>query len=153
MPDDTGKESTRSNAPVADESEVKAPAAGDEEQCKGETTQDPPGPANAGEQAAPLEEMKVVVSIKGGKATIGVQQPSSDPHIETFEVHDLSGLAGEVPAVTERAKARWEDTPRHPVYERPAPPARRRNRRQQRTAQEATADAETEQQQQTLRLF
>ncbi len=33
--------------------------------------------------------LKVVVSIEGGRAAIGVQQPSSDPHIETFDDHDL----------------------------------------------------------------
>ena len=90
------------------------------------------------------------MSIRGGRAVIGVQQPSSDPHIETFEDTDLGKLAQEVPAVTERARARWEEAPKHPAYERPAPPARpRRNRRQQGAAQDATAET----QQQTLRLF
>ena len=86
-----------------------------------------------------------------------MQKPSADPHIETFDDHDLTGLAQEVPAVTERARARWEETPKHPAYERPAPPPKRRNRRQQGAAQNATtADAETQEaeaQQQTLRLF
>ena len=75
------------------------------------------------------EDLKVVVSIKGGRATIGVQRPSSDPHIESFDDAELSGLAQEVTAVIERARARWEDEPKHPAHERPAPPARRRNRR------------------------
>ena len=111
--------------------------------------------AAAGDGAASADELKVVVSIKGGRAVIGVQQPSSDPHIETFEYHDLPALAQEVAAVTERAKARWEETPKHPTYERPAPPARpRRNRRQQGAAQgETTETQEAETQQQTLRLF
>ena len=94
------------------------------------------------------------MSIKGGRATIGVQQPSSDPHIETFDNHDLAGLAQEVLAVTERARARWEDAPKHPAHVRPAPPARRRTRREQGTAQASTAEGEAEQQQpETLRLF
>ena len=109
---------------------------------------------DAGEQAASPEELKVVVSIKGGRATIGVQRPSSDPHIESFDDHDLSGLAQEVPAVIERARARWEEAPKHPAYERPAPPARRRNRRGQGPTQASTAEGEAaEAQQQTLRLF
>ena len=110
--------------------------------------------AAAGDEATSADELKVVVSIKGGRAVIGVQQPSSDPYIETFEDLDLPALAQEVPAVTERARARWEEAPKHPAYERPAPPAKRRTRRQgaaQGGAQEATAEAETEQQ--TLRLF
>ncbi len=114
------------------------------------------GAAEAGGQAdasedAPADGLKVVVSIKGGRATIGVQQPSSDPHIESFDDLDESGLTQEVPAVIERARARWDESPKHPAYERPAPPPRRRNRRGQETAQ--AANAETETQQQTLRLF
>ena len=170
MPDDVGTETARSDATSADDS-LFGEAADDKpaaDQVAEDATQDAPQDGqDAGEEAAQdgkdsgdsgeetpqSEELKVVVSIKGGRATIGVQRPSADPHIETFDGHDLSGLAEEVPAVTERAKARWEDTPKHPAYERPAPPARRRNRRQQGAAQEATAEAETEQQQQTLRLF
>ena len=72
------------------------------------------------------EELKVVVSIKEGRATIGVQRPSSDPHIESFDDHDLPGLTQEVSAVIERARARWEESPNHPAYERPAPDFRRR---------------------------
>ena len=102
------------------------------------------------------DELKVVVSIKGSRAVIGVQQPSSDPYIETFEDHDLPRLAQEVVALTERARARWEEAPKHPAYERPAPPAKRRNnRRQQGATQDGNAEgaAEQEQAQQTLRLF
>ena len=57
------------------------------------------------------------MSIKGGRATIGVQRPSSDPHIETFDDRDLSGLTQEVSAVIERARAKWEDEPKYPAHE------------------------------------
>ncbi len=184
MPDEIGTEATRPNAPSVEDSlfgeTADTPAAPIEEQdaaeeteqgqdtpdaagepdASGESEQEKQGPAETGEQAdegedAPADELKVVVSIKGGRAVIGVQQPSSDPHIETFEDHDLSGLAQEVPAVVERAKTRWEESPKHPAYERPAPPAKRRNnRRQQGAAQDAAAETqEAETQQQTLRLF
>ena len=175
MPDEIGKEATRSDAPSADETPIgdtaddKTAAAVDEQDSdaenvpeqqaaddtgeKVEAEKTPQGSDDAEEGAASTDDLKVVVSIKGGRAIIGVQKPSSDPHIESFDDGDLASLAQEVPAVTERARARWEDTPKHPAYERPAPPARRRNRRQQGAAQEATAEAETEQAQQTLRLF
>ena len=116
----------------------------------------------AGEQPAPLEtetteELKVVLSIRGGRAVIGVQQPSADPHIESFDDTDLFGLADEFPAVVARAKARWEEEPRYPAYVKPAPPSRQRNRRQQAAAQAATAGGETEAEQEpqpeALRLF
>ena len=117
---------------------------------------------DAGEQPAPTEtesthELKVVLSIRGNRATIGVQKPSADPHIESFDDTDLFGLADEFPAVVARARARWEEEPRYPAYVKPTPPPRQRNRRQQETAQAATADGETEAEQQpqpeTLRLF
>ncbi|MYE42016.1 MAG: DUF2958 domain-containing protein, partial [Chloroflexi bacterium] len=51
---------------------------------------------DGGDQPAPAEmettdELKVVLSIRGGRATIGVQQPSADPHIESFDDTDLFG--------------------------------------------------------------
>ena len=176
MPDEVGTEATRSDAPSADDSlfgdkadDTPATAAeekdsddavADEQDSNEESAQDSQGADDAGEPAVEdetgsSEDLKVVLSIKGGRATIGVQQPSADPHIETFEDLDVSGLAQELPAMVERARARWEETPKHPAYARPAPPARRRNRRGQGTAQEASNETseETQAQQQTLRLF
>ena len=96
----------------------------------------------------------MVVSIKGGRATIGVQRPASDPHIETFDDGDLAGLTQEVSAVIERARARWEEAPKHPAHARPAPPARRQPRRGQGSPQAGAAEGGADQQQpETLRLF
>ena len=117
---------------------------------------------DSGEQPAPAEmettdELKVVLSIRGNRSTIGVQRPSADPHIESFDATDLLGLADEFPAVVARAKDRWEKEPMHPAYVKPTPPPRQRNRRQQAAAQAATSEEETEAEQQpqaeTLRLF
>ena len=177
MADENGTEATRPDAPSADDTPFDDAAAVDHrpaapvegEDANGRDEQDPQGSDDAAaenpqeaqdsgdarDEPAQSKDLKVVVSIKGGRAIIGVQKPTADPHIETFEYRDLSDLAQEVLAVTERAKTRWADTPKHPAYERPAPPPRRRNRRQQGAAQDTTtAGAETEQaQQQTLRLF
>ena len=176
MTDENGTAEVRPDAPDAGDSPFgDAPEADDtpatvvDEGDPGEETgQGPQGSDDSGDgvaqdsqesagtedKATASEELKVVVSIRGTRATIGVQQPSSDPHIESFDDSDLCGLAQEVIAVTERARARWEEAPKHPAYERPAPPARRRNRRRQGTAQASTAEGETaEEQQQTLRLF
>ncbi|MDE2778173.1 MAG: DUF2958 domain-containing protein [Chloroflexota bacterium] len=116
---------------------------------------------DGGEQPTPAEteatdELKVVLSIRGNRATIGVQRPSADPHIESFDDPDLFGLADEFPTVVARAKARWEEEPMHPAYVKPAHSPRRRDRREQALATEtATAEGEAERQQQpeTLRLF
>ena len=127
-----------------------------------ETAEEPDVADDAGEQAVSAsaetsEELKVVLSIRGSRATIGVQRPSADPHIESFDDPDLFGLADEFPAVVARAKARWEEEPRYPAYEKPAPQARRQRRRQQEPAEASTVggeEAEAEQPQpETLRLF
>ncbi len=146
MPDDNGTEATRSDALSADES-LFGEAADDTEAAVADEED-----ANEEQPASP-EDLKVVVSLKGGRATIGVQQPSLDPHIESFDDPDLAGLVQEVPAVIERARAKWEDEPKYPAHERPAPPARRRNWREHGAAQAGTAEGAAEQQQQTLRLF
>ena len=134
-----------------------AAADADAEECMAEESQHSQGSDADEEPVAgdePQEELKVVLSLKGNRATIGVQRPSADPHIESFDVQELSELVHEVTAVTERARDRWEEQPKHPAYERPAPPARRRGRRQQEPAQAATAEEESEQEQpETLRLF
>ena len=147
-------------SPSADESlfgdtaDDAANAVADEQDASEETEQEPQGSDDAGDEAGQPEDLKVVVSIKGGRATIGVQRPASDPHIESFDDGDLSGLTQEVSAVIERARAKWEEAPKHPAHERPVPPARRRNRREQGAAQAGTAEGEAEQQQpETLRLF
>ena len=164
MPDEVGTEATRSDAPSADDSlfgdaaDDTEAAVADEQDANEETAQEPErvddGEGRAvGDETGSSEDLKVVVSIKGGRATIGVQQPSSDPYIESFEDHDLSELTQEVSAVIERARAKWEDEPKHPAHERPAPPARRQPRRSQAATQAEAAEGEAEQQQQTLRLF
>ena len=165
MPDEVGMEATHSDTPSADESlfgeaadDMEA-AIAEEQDADGESAQHPQGADDAEEQAVgdetdSAEDLKVVVSIKGGRATIGVQRPSSDPHIESFDDPGLSGLTGEVPAVIERARARWEDEPKHPAHARPAPPARRQSRRGQGAAQaEAAEGVADEEQSEALRLF
>ena len=160
MPDETGTEATRSGATSADESlfgdaaDDTEVAVAEEQDANEETQQDPQDADDAEEQAGSPEDLKVVVSIKGGRATIGVQRPSSDPHIESFDDPDLSGLTQEVPAVVERARAKWEAEPKHPAHKRPAPPARRRAQRGQAAAQTGADEEGTDQQQpETLRLF
>ena len=165
MPDEIGTETTRSDALSADESlfgdaaDDAAAAVAEEQDANEETAEGQQGSDDAEEQAVEdetgsPEDLKVVVSIKGSRATIGVQRPSSDPHIETFDDGDLAGLIQEVLPVIERARAKWEDTPKYPAHERPAPPARRQPRRSQGAAQAGAAEGgEDQQQPETLRLF
>ena len=103
MPDETGTETTRSDAPSADESPIGDAADGteaavaDEQDADEETAQDPQGSDDcrgAGRSSGRPEGRRV--SSREGRATIGVQQPTSDPYIESFDDRGLSGLTQEV---------------------------------------------------------
>ena len=160
MSDETGTATTRSDTLSACESlfggsaDDAAAAVVEEQDASEETEQDPQDTNDVEEEAGQPEELKVVVSVKGGRATIGVQRTSSDPHIESFDGQDLSGLTQEVAAVIERARAKWEDEPRYPAHARSAPPATRRARREQAATQASAAVGGAEKQQpQTLSLF
>ena len=117
----------------------------------------PATPAAQEAEASPsraADELKLIVSIRDGRSTIGVQRPASDPHLESDNALDLATLLGRVPGVIERAQARWREAPRHPGYARPAPPARRGGRHGQPASPSAQQDAEAAAaQQQTLQLF
>ena len=114
MKPDTASATSRTRA--HHHSEEAAAAVADEQDANEETEKEPEGSDDAEEQAGSPEDLKVVVSIKGGRATIGMQRPASDPHIESFDEHDLSELTQEALAVVERARAKWEDEPKHPAH-------------------------------------
>ena len=77
------------------------------------------------ETQAQAQDLKVVVSVRGDKATIGVQRPMCDPFIVTFNGADQAKLERLLPKVLDivaDAYTRWAENPLHPKYERPAPP-------------------------------
>lgn len=85
-------------------------------------------------QPNPLVGVKVVVYIVEGAAVIGVSRGPVDPHLETLEIspdQGLEAILAAVPEVLERARARWEGTPRFPAYQAPLPPAGTQRTRQQ----------------------
>lgn len=115
-------------------------------------------PADAPAEDTAAEELKVVVSVRGDRALVGVQRTGADPHIEAFEERDLPALTQEVTAVVERARAKWEESPKHPVHTRPAPAKSAPTKRRQRSGQaqdeaEASQGGTVEQQPEALRLF
>ena len=72
----------------------------------------------------PLVGVKVVVNVVEGAVMVGVSRGPVDPHLEKLEVspdEGLEAILAAVPEVLERARARWEGTPRFPAYQ--APPA------------------------------
>jgi len=60
-----------------------------------------------------MEQMKVVITLKGNKGSIGIQSPDCDPVLSIHE-GDLQALLEMVPAMVEEARQRWDSNPRYP---------------------------------------
>lgn len=70
-----------------------------------------------------MEEVKVVIQLKPGRCTIGVQEGDHDPVMEVVPAAlSVDSALAAVPAVLERARARWAQAPKNPAYKRPDPP-------------------------------
>lgn len=65
-------------------------------------------------------ELKVVIALKDGKASVGIQAPECDP---VFFGHkgDLAVVLGAVPGDVDKARKRWEETKLNPECETPLP--------------------------------
>ena len=102
----------------------------------------------------PAKDLKVVVSLKGGITTVGIQRTGTDPYIESFERRDLADVLDEIVPVVDRAVGRWEGTPMNPAYKRPtggnSSNRQTTRRRTTETAQPSTGDETPQLQQQTL---
>ena len=101
-------------------------------------------------KAEPSKDLKVVVTLRGGITTVGIQRPGTDPYIESFERRDLADVLEEIGPVVDRAVERWEDTPMYPAYKRPKGGNRSNRRRPAQTAQASTGEETPQRQQQTL---
>lgn len=65
-------------------------------------------------------ELKLVISLKGGKASVGVQAPECDPVFFGLE-GDLGAILSGVPGFVEEARRRWETNKLYPECETPLP--------------------------------
>ena len=66
------------------------------------------------------DELKLVISLKGDKASVGVQAPGCDPAFFNLE-GDLKTALKAVPKFVEEAKTRWETSKLNPKCETPLP--------------------------------
>jgi hypothetical protein len=75
-----------------------------------------------------MEELKVVIQMREDRALVGVQGKDTDPVLEPVQAPDnittLEAALAAVPAIVDRARARWAATPKNPAYERPPEPVR-----------------------------
>jgi hypothetical protein len=68
-------------------------------------------------------EIKVVIVLKDGRGTVGIQSPECDPVFSTIE-GDLVTIAAELPALVQLAEVKWSTAPKNPksIIEPPPPP-------------------------------
>jgi len=71
------------------------------------------------------EELKVVLTQRRGKTAVGVQSEGCDPVVSVLP-GDMEQALDRVSDLVDRARARWQQSPRYPKSERvvPAPPVR-----------------------------
>ena len=60
-----------------------------------------------------MEELKVVITLKGERGTIGIQAPDCDPVFSLFE-GGLEQALERVPGLVSEARERWGQSPRYP---------------------------------------
>lgn len=69
-----------------------------------------------------MDEVKIVVSIRGQIALIGLQKPDCDPFFSRVD-GDLATVLASIPALVEQARSQWESSPHYPKLATPlAPP-------------------------------
>ena len=62
------------------------------------------------------EDMKVVISLKGTAASVGIQRPDCDPVFNRI-VGDLVTVLGDIPGLVDQARRKWEASPKYPKTE------------------------------------
>ena len=65
------------------------------------------------------DELRVVIQVKGNKATIGIQAPDCDPLFFQAE-GDLADIMVAATGFVEDAQEKWKTAPRYPKCETPA---------------------------------
>ncbi len=100
--------------------------ANDNPESESTADDDPNAPAA---QIAPVSDasegdLKIVISLRDGIATVGAQRSASDAHIASFARRDLASVIEDVLAVVERAKAKWDNQLLNPTFSQPKEPGR-----------------------------
>ena len=73
-------------------------------------------------------QAKVVILLREGKASVGVQSPGCDPQISIVE-GEIEEVLGKVPGLVKQAQEKWAQSPQNPktdiVIAPPSPPPAR----------------------------
>jgi hypothetical protein len=66
-------------------------------------------------------QVKIVILLKEGKASVGVQSPGCDPHISIVE-GGIEQALERVPSLVEQAQGKWAQSPQNPKSDIVTPP-------------------------------
>ena len=67
------------------------------------------------------DEVKIVITLKGQTASIGVQKPDCDPVFSKVE-GELAAVLKSIPRLIEEAQESWKSNSRYPKCETPLTP-------------------------------
>lgn len=67
-----------------------------------------------------MSEVKIVITLKGNTASVGIQKPDCDPFFSRVE-GDLPAVLESVPGLLEEAQRSWDANPRYPKCETALP--------------------------------
>ena len=154
---DTATEETGKDEPGPGDQESEEPAAETGEPDEAEADQGPAGEATEDEEAADepelepepepeppdLSRLKITLRRETACWILTVGAPGADPQIEYVELPELADALNYVPDAVNKARERWETTPRYPRQEKPekGTEPRRRNNSQPPTPSRPKADA------------
>lgn len=68
------------------------------------------------------EQLKIIVTYKENKGSIGVSKPECDPVLELV-AGDLEEVVSRILGIVEQARAKWEEAPKYPKCETDLAPA------------------------------
>ena len=123
-------------APDADTPEPDEETAADDEAETAQSDDEPDAdgdvPPEAAEVAPAEQVTKIVIWIRKGLATVGVQETETDPEFATVASHDLDEIMPAVTGIVRTAQEKWLTEPQRKSAEpapasgpRPAPTTRR----------------------------
>ena len=68
-----------------------------------------------------MDEVKIVVALKGQTALVGLQKPDCDPVFSHVD-GDLTAVLTSIPNLVEQARSQWESSPQYPKLTTPLTP-------------------------------
>ncbi len=94
-------------------------------EASAEPEEEEEAPATAATTAAPPPEyLRVIITLRDGRGSIGLQRFGCDPFLTTTPDADLPNALARVPELLAAADGVWQERRQNPKYIRPAPAPR-----------------------------